>query len=53
MAGTPNHLRTPPCRLGEHNEEIYLGLLGYSREELGALEARGLVGTSYSATIAR
>lgn len=47
-ANTPNHLRTPPPRLGEHNEEIYLDLLGYSREEYDDLVARGLVGTTYS-----
>lgn len=45
---TPNHLRTPPPRIGEHNEEIYIDLLGYSREEYDDLVARGLVGTTYS-----
>ncbi|MDA0366051.1 MAG: CoA transferase, partial [Chloroflexi bacterium] len=48
MRDTPNHLRTPPVRLGEHNEEIYLDLLGYARDEYDALIARGLVGTTYS-----
>ncbi|MDA0366616.1 MAG: hypothetical protein O2843_12265, partial [Chloroflexi bacterium] len=47
MACTPNAIRTPPVRLGEHNEEIYLDLLGYSREELAGMEAAGLVGTRY------
>ena len=47
MAHTPNAIRTPPPKLGEHNEEIYLDLLGYTREELDALEASGLVGTAY------
>lgn len=47
MLRTPNHLRTPPAALGQHNEEIYCDLLGYSRAELAALEERGLVGTSY------
>lgn len=46
-ANTPNHIRRPPCKLGEHNEEIYLDLLGYSREEYDALVERGLVGTAY------
>ena len=47
MNRTPNQLRTPPVRLGEHNREIYLDLLGYSEQELSALEAKGLVGTAY------
>ena len=34
-------------RLGEHNEQIYLDLLGYERDEYEALEAAGLVGTRY------
>jgi crotonobetainyl-CoA:carnitine CoA-transferase CaiB-like acyl-CoA transferase len=44
---TPNHIRTPPPKLGEHSEEIYLDLLGYSREEYEALVEKGLVGTTY------
>lgn len=44
---TPNAIRLPPPLLGEHNEEIYLDLLGYSREEYDDLIARGLVGTTY------
>ena len=47
MLRTPNSLRLPPPKLGQHNEEIYRGLLGYSEAELAALEAQGLVGTSY------
>ncbi|HJM88597.1 MAG TPA: CoA transferase [Dehalococcoidia bacterium] len=47
MAQTPNHLRTPPVRLGEHNEEIYLDLLGYSRDEYDAMVESGLIGTRY------
>jgi crotonobetainyl-CoA:carnitine CoA-transferase CaiB-like acyl-CoA transferase len=47
MAQTPNAIRTPPVRLGEHNEQIYLDLLGYERDEYEALEAAGLVGTRY------
>lgn len=44
---TPNQIRRPPPLLGEHNEEIYLDLLGYSREEYDALVARGFIGTTY------
>ncbi len=47
MRRTPNELRTPPPRLGEHNGEIYRDLLGYSDAQLAELEALGLVGTAY------
>ena len=47
MAHTPNAVRTPPPKLGQHNEEIYLDLLGYTLEELEALKASGSVGTRY------
>ncbi|BDG58998.1 CaiB/BaiF CoA transferase family protein [Caldinitratiruptor microaerophilus] len=32
-----------PSRLGTHNEEIYCGLLGLSKEELAELERQGVV----------
>ncbi len=47
MSRTPNQLRTPPAKLGEHNREIYCDLLGYSEDELEELNKKGLVGTSY------
>lgn len=47
-ANTPNWIRTPPVKLGENNEEIYLDLLGYSRQEYDDLCARGLVGKTYT-----
>ena len=47
MTGTPNHIHRPPPALGEHNEEIYLDLLGYSREQYDALIEKGLVGDTY------
>ena len=47
MSRTPNQLRTPPPKLGEHNHEIYCDLLGYSEERLSELEQLGLVGTEY------
>jgi crotonobetainyl-CoA:carnitine CoA-transferase CaiB-like acyl-CoA transferase len=47
MARTPNHLRTGPVRLGEHNREIYCDLLGYTPDQLKALEQQGLVGTTF------
>ena len=48
MANTPNRVRTPPPKLGEHSREIYLELLGYSAAEYEALEARWLVGEGYA-----
>ena len=47
MQRTPNSLRTPPPLLGEHNDEIYRGLLGYTARRLTALKRKGLVGTAY------
>ena len=47
MLRTPDEVRSPPVRLGEHNESIYLDLLGYSRADYDALVAKGLVGTRY------
>jgi len=44
---TPNHIRRPPARLGEHSHEIYVDLLGYSEAEYDALVAKGLVGDTY------
>lgn len=51
MRRTPNALRSPPARLGEHNREIYCDLLGYSEAELAKLEARGLAATKFPASI--
>jgi crotonobetainyl-CoA:carnitine CoA-transferase CaiB-like acyl-CoA transferase len=45
--GTPNSIRTPPPRLGEHSEEIYKQLLGYSDEEYNELLEEGHVGDRY------
>jgi crotonobetainyl-CoA:carnitine CoA-transferase CaiB-like acyl-CoA transferase len=53
MSRTPNTLRSGPVRLGEHNREIYCDLLGYSQDELAALERQGLVGTAFPAEIWR
>ena len=51
MARTPNRLRTPPVRLGEHDREIYRDLLGYGEAEFQALQQRGLVGTRFPTDI--
>ena len=47
LRNTSDEVRLPPPRLGEHNEELYLDLLGYSREEYDSFVERGLVGTRY------
>ncbi|OGL07346.1 MAG: CMP-binding protein [Candidatus Rokubacteria bacterium RIFCSPLOWO2_12_FULL_71_22] len=41
-AGDPPPLGFPP-RLGEHNEKIYGGVLGYAPERLAELRARGII----------
>jgi CoA:oxalate CoA-transferase len=50
MTGTPLKLSETPGRVrqlapmpGEHNEEIFVGLLGHSREELERWRAEGVV----------
>jgi CoA:oxalate CoA-transferase len=40
---TPAAYERPAPLLGEHNEEIYCSLLGYSREQLEALRASGVL----------
>ena len=47
LSKTPNHLRTPPCLLGEHNEYVYKQVIGVSDEEYARLEADGHIGTEY------
>ncbi len=40
---TPGKTQKRPPLLGEHNEEIYCGLLSFSPEELSQLEAGGVI----------
>ena len=42
LGDTSGSLRRPPL-LGEHNEEILCGRLGYSKQDLGRLRARGVI----------
>ena len=44
LTATPGRIeRAGPARPGEHNEEIYCGRLGLSRDDLAALARRGVV----------
>lgn len=50
LCGTPLKLseetpqiKLPPPRLGEHNREIYCGLLGYSEDDLAGFVEEGAV----------
>ena len=51
MDRTPNELRTPPVRLGEHNDYVYGELLAYPAERRAALERGGHIGTRYASHI--
>lgn len=44
LSRTPGEIRSAgPLRAGEHNEEIYLGRLGLTQEELARLKSRGVI----------
>ena len=43
LSETPWRLARPAPRLGEHNEEVLCGRLGYSREEMAALRRTGVI----------
>jgi crotonobetainyl-CoA:carnitine CoA-transferase CaiB-like acyl-CoA transferase len=47
MADTPNTIRRPPVRLGEHNEYVYRQLLKVSEEEYADIARDGHIGTEY------
>lgn len=40
---TPGSIQGPSSLLGEHNEEVYAGLLGFSPEKVSELKAKGVV----------
>ena len=44
---TPNEIRTPPVRLGEHNEYVYQELLAMSAGDITDFEKKGHIGTRY------
>jgi crotonobetainyl-CoA:carnitine CoA-transferase CaiB-like acyl-CoA transferase len=44
LSATPGAIRSPgPAAVGEHNEEVYCGRLGLTRDDLAALRQRGIV----------
>ena len=43
LSATPGSIRSASPRLGEHNEQIYLDLLGLSRERFAKLKANGVI----------
>ena len=43
FSATPIAYRRRPPTIGEHNREIYLGELGFTAQELGVLQSRGVV----------
>jgi crotonobetainyl-CoA:carnitine CoA-transferase CaiB-like acyl-CoA transferase len=40
---TPGNIKSAAPRLGEHNEEIYCGLLGFTSEKVSRLRKRGII----------
>jgi crotonobetainyl-CoA:carnitine CoA-transferase CaiB-like acyl-CoA transferase len=43
LSRTPGIIRARPPRIGEHNDAVYCEWLGYSRADVAALAARGLI----------
>ena len=43
MSETPGNIRTPSPQLGQHDAEIYTGLLGISPEEMSLLKDQGII----------
>ena len=45
MSRTPGEVRWPSPTLGQHNRQVFGGLLGLTAEEVDALESGGVIGT--------
>jgi crotonobetainyl-CoA:carnitine CoA-transferase CaiB-like acyl-CoA transferase len=47
LSETPSAVRIPTNNLGEHNRDVFGGLLGLSDTELSELAAEGVIGEEY------
>ncbi len=45
MSATPGEVRWPSPTLGQHNREVFGGLLGLTSDDVKALEETGVIGT--------
>jgi CoA:oxalate CoA-transferase len=43
MSRTPGTIEMPAPEVGEHNQEVYSRLLGFTNEQLGQLKAEGII----------
>lgn len=43
LTETPGSIEIPPPTLGQHNQEVYCGLLGLSQDELAGLKKEGVM----------
>jgi crotonobetainyl-CoA:carnitine CoA-transferase CaiB-like acyl-CoA transferase len=43
LSDTPGTIRTPCPKLGEHNDEVYGSILGFSKNELATLKSDGVI----------
>jgi crotonobetainyl-CoA:carnitine CoA-transferase CaiB-like acyl-CoA transferase len=43
MSESPTSIEHPAPLLGEHNEDVYCGLLGYSKEQVAELKQQGVI----------
>jgi crotonobetainyl-CoA:carnitine CoA-transferase CaiB-like acyl-CoA transferase len=51
MSESPGHVRLPAPTFGEHNEYVFRELLGLSEEEIAALGAEGVTGSTPNRTV--